>query len=383
MHLVSYLNNENELEVFKKTQIKDLIFSPLELSRLGKLSKRQINELSYKAKNMGFRPILLWDLLMTETVFKESIHHLQSLCLENFYAVRLQDPGAFYFILRKFSQMKIQLILERGNHNLDAISFWCEAGGKNLERLILPLEFDRGMLIRILKAIKVKVEILGWGKILLYQSPRKLLSNDFKRETDEFIHVEGRSDEIPLKGFSFVENTHGTFMFYPKDYFLLEYIDDLKKIGVDFLRLDISLKDSCVYRLVSQLLDGFNEDIVSLIKRNHSRGVIRGFYSVNRSDSLFSKLKNPYIRPDSDFLGEVVEVKKDQYVAIVLKNKQYFLKKGDNLLFKTPDGKEKRVVVNTLKNTSGEKVIRALPDDLVMMPPMRGISVKTAVYFNR
>ena len=380
MRLVAYLQDERFLSVFHKAKIKDVILAPKKLARLGKLSYDKTQELALKAKKRNLRPILLWDILMSENVFKGAVDYLESLDMENFHAIRLQDPGAFHFVKRKFPQMKIQLMVERGNHNLEALLSWCRMGGENLERLVLSQEFDKEAIIHLLAKLPVSIELLGLGPILLYHSPRSLLAKEFEKQEDHFIDVQASSEEIPLKKFSLIENEQGTFMFYPKDYCLLEYLDELRKMEVDFFRLDIPLDDHHLYFLIADLMENFSEEKVSIIKKRYKKEVIRGFYSVNRSDSLFFKLKNPHIRPSGNFLGEVVEVKKKNYLALILKNKQYSLKPGDDLLFKTPDGKEKRKKILQMRNSSGQKIFQAFAEDLVLLDPIGGISIKTAVY---
>ena len=380
MRLVACLQDECLFPILQKAGIEDVILAPKELARLGKHSWKETNRLALFGKKRNFRPILLWDTLMRQKDFKKSVDCLKSLSLKNFYAIRLQDPGAFYFIKKNFPRLKIQLILERGNHNMDSLQSWCKVGGENLDRLILPLEFDRNILVRLLKNLSVSVELLGLGRILLYHSPRKLLSDEFQEHNDGFLQVMGSSEETPHKGFSFLENQHGTFMFYPKDYCLLEHLEELKQMGVEFLRLDISAKNHHQYFCIADLLQNFSEQSVLLIKKKYEKEVVGGFFRANRSDSLFLKLKNPHIRPSANFLGEVVEVKKENYLALLLKNKRHFLKKGDTLLFKTPDGKKKQVIASGLKDSSGREISQAFAEDLVLMAPIGGISVKTAVF---
>ena len=382
MRLVASMQDEDLLTVFKETGVKDVIIAPEKLARFGKNTRQEVEKLAVAAQKNDLRPILLWDILMNENAFKRAVDYLNSFALKIFYAIRLQDPGAFYYIKKNYPQLKIQLILERGNHNMNALYSWYKAGGKSLDRLIVPLEFDQEILARLLKNIPVSVELLGLGRILLYHSPRKLLASEFQERKEDFLYGKGSSEEVPHKGFTFLENQHGTFMFYPKDYCLLEYVKELKQMGVEFLRLDIPAKNRELYFIIADLLDNFSEESIVAIKKKHEREVIRGFYGANRSDSLFSKLKNPHIRPTEDFLGEVVEVKKKDYLALILKNKQYSLCLGDILLFKTPDGKEKKVEVLNLQDSSGQEISQASAGDLVLMPPVGGISIKTAVFLS-
>ena len=391
MQLVSYWQRESQSEIFKKAHIEDLILSPRGLSRWGRPSLEQTTTLALKGKAMGFRPILEWDLLMTERALTQAKTLLKNLPVEVFYAIRVRDPGALAFIKREYPRQNIQLILESGPHNLLGLKGWCEIAGRRLERVILSLELTREALASSIKGLPVPVEVLGLGPILLFSTPRALLTPRFSGGGgggggSEMIQIIGHSEETPHKGFPILENEQGTFMFNTKDRCLLEQMDELAHMGLSYFRLDLRSASTAssedLHIPIGNLLRNFSPEKAQDIKKRYPRKVIRGFYSANRSDALFPRLKNQHIRRQnthSHYLGDVVDVKKKGHLGLILKNARCDLKLGDILFFKTPEGREKMAPVLQLQDSSQQDLSRAQAGQLAFINHVSGVTVRTAV----
>src|SRR5690606_28287579 len=143
--------------------------------------------------------------------------------LDTFDALRVQDPGALEWSLKNTNK-PLQFIAETGNHNFEALKGWVEYCGDRLERIALSIELSRPVLEEFVKKLKVPCELLVFGRILLFYSPRSLLSplSPEKIAVNEELAALGESEESPHKGFPIVENRHGTFMFHIKEFCLLE-----------------------------------------------------------------------------------------------------------------------------------------------------------------
>ena len=48
----------------------------------------------------------------------------------------------------------------------------------------------------------------------------------------------------------------------------------------------------------------------------------------------------------------------------------------------TPEGKEKNIKIEWIKNASGEIVFATIKNDIVLIPYVSGVTVKTQVYLN-
>jgi putative protease len=332
--------------------------------------------------------VLEWDVLQQESLFQKNAELVSRLPLHEFKAVRLQDPGALNFVKEKFPWLKIQLILENGNHNYTGLSRWSEFLGEQLDRLVLSNELSREHLSKYAAELKTELEVLVFGRILLFYSPRLLLSPIKKEEISEDLFQKnkeafGSSEESPHNGFPLIENRHGTFMFNVKDLYLLDHLDELGTLNIGAVRFDLRFDNSfghlenCLDLFAGKIL---HEDVLT-IKNEHPRPMIKGFYNINKTDVLFTKLKNKRVqRQDDNYIGEIVDVERDQQMALLIKSKHLVLKLGDELQLVTPEGKTKTLGLKKFSDTSGIEKGYAATNEVVLLPYMSGVVAKTQVY---
>lgn len=380
MRLITYVQDMKELGVAKEAGLEEVILQPRGLSRFGLLSVEEANKLAKEAKDLGIKPALEWDVLMSEGEMGEAISCLEALELEHFSSVRVQDPGALEIVLES-TDKKIQLILETGNHNLESLKSWRDYVGDRLERMVLSIELTFDKLKEYREALAVPVEFLVLGRILLFYTPRNLLSamlpeEDEVRARPQLTAV-GESEESPHKGFPVLENTHGTFMFHIKHQFLMEHLKEMDY--VDCLRVDLRFDSE--FELLFDAQNVLSEKLSGKeFKALYPFDVIKGFYKVNKSDVLFKKLKNRRIqRKDENYIGEVLEILKGKHQVVRLKGRAP-IEKGMKLLFITPVGKELSAPVVELRDTALNDIERAEPESLVLMNYLGGVGVKSQVY---
>lgn len=390
MRIVTYVENAIQLEKaidLNKKLDQEVIVSSTELSRYINTTLETMLEMVMLAKKNNLEIVLEWDTLNQEEKFKSSCLIIDRLPMHEFKAIRLQDPGAVFYIKNKYPWLKIQLILENGNHNLIGLTKWCQYLGDQCERLVLSNELSKEKLSEYAKAIKTPIEVLVFGRILLFYTPRLLLSPLEKKELESTRRIEafGTSEESPHSGFPLIENHHGTFMFNVKDLYLLDHLDELSRMGILHARVDLRFDDS---------FDKYSEDIANLftgkvsessllIKKSHVRPLIKGFYNINKTDVLFTKLKNSRTqRLDESYIGEIVDVERDQQLALLIKTNGFEKSSLKEIKFITPEGKDKVVTLAWMKSSLGENIEKAQRNDLVLIPYTRGVSVKTQVYLN-
>lgn len=384
MNYISYAQSSSELKSLKDSGISEVILSPAILSRYGKLNLEQFRELSSKAKELGLLVILEWDILINEVDFKKVINEFKQIDDSCYDLIRVQDVGALEYVLNETSK-KIQFITENGNHNLAGLLKWESYIGARLDRLILSVELSKLKLKEFKQQLKCPIELLVLGRVLIFYSPRKLLSpllpaneTGIKDNYQDYIEAQGESEESPHKGFPLIQNRHGTFMFHIKDLFLLDKMDDLLSIGLDYLRIDLRFNESP--GLLSQIVDAKTKDDFKNIKTLYGTEVIRGYFETNKSDVLFKKLKNTRLqRTDLMYVGEILEAKKSEYLAIDIKG-NVSLKVGDELKFITPEGKEEFCKVYSLKDVSQNDCDTRGYGQLALMNYMGGIWTKSQVY---
>lgn len=390
MKIVTYLTKIEDLEYIISSNISEVILSPVLLSRFGNLSLIQVNEIAKVLISKNIGPILEWDILMTQNVFFNVCEQLKNIDFTLFKGVRVSDPGAINYLIKNFPTLKIQLILESGAyHNTNSLEVMKNLIGSQLSRIILSLELNFEYLSEFIKNSNVDVEFLGLGRILLFYTPRKLITPLFGTEEKNYyevneipIEVKASSEESAHKGFPVIENSHGTFMFNTKDHFVLEYLRELKDIKLNFLRIDLRFeKDLSPLIHINTLLSNFSEELVKQVKENHSTSVIRGFFHTNKSDVLFKKLKNQKInRVDDTYIGEVVDVQKGGHILVLLKSKLNKIKKNQTVFLTTTEGKLKEIKVHTLKNTKLIDLEEAGFNELVLIPYTSGATVRSIIH---
>lgn len=396
MRFVTYAENIAQLKSLAcLVENKRIDTSELEVivgtSAISRYSKNTVVDLEDMiAQNQKYKlPLVLeWDILQQESLFQRNARLVSGLPLKAFKAIRLQDPGAINYIKENYPSLKIQLILESGNHNYVGLSRWSEFLGAQLDRLVLSNELSRDHLRLYAAQLKTDIEILVFGRILLFYSPRQLLSPLRKEEikaelSQKNIEAFGTSEESPHSGFPIIENSHGTFMFNVKDLYLLDQLEELRLLNTCAVRFDLRYDGSLQY--LEKCIDLFKNKIkheeVLEIKSQHPRPMIKGFYNINKTDVLFSKLKNRKIqRKDDNYIGEIVDVERDQQMALLIKSKHQSLKAGDELQLITPEGKIKTFGLKHFSDTSGQKKESAIINEVVLLPFISGIVTRTQVY---
>lgn len=382
MSMITFVNNMKELGVAKEAGVEEVIISPKGLSRFGELSAEQANELAKAAIELNIRPVLEWDSLATEQEMSLWESTISNMNLESFKAVRVQDMGALEIALEK-TTLAIQMILETGNHNVIGLKTYKDYIGDRLDRMVLSIELTRDKLEEFKKELDCPIEFMVLGRILLFYTPRNLLSSmlpeDDEKRAKPVITAMGESEESPHKGFPVLENSRGTYMFHIKHQYLLEHLNELE--FVDVLRVDLRFGADFeqlykIKEIASGKLDGKE------FKKDYPFDSIKGFYKVNRSDAIFKKLKNNRIqRKDENYIGEVLEIKKGSHQVIRLKGRAPLVK-GSRLKFITPEGKVLSAPVIELKNTSLVDIDQAQPESLALMNYLGGVWVKSQVYLS-
>ena len=385
---VFFLKNIDELESIESALLGgdcnkiELILGTRKLSRLGELNDEDIPQAIKFCQKNNIPVFLEWDILMTENNFQQCISNLNKFDLSAFDAVRVQDIGAYHYLL-KHTDVQVQLILESGNHNLVSILKWEDVAGSRLDRIILGIELPKNIIKKYTSSLKTSCELQVLGKILLFYSPRSLLARPLEIGGDQLL-AKASSEESPHKGFSVIENSHGTFMFLPKDQFLMDIYSDVSEVGLEYLRFDHRFLEGDVS--LNETMKLFLTNCSSLwesFKASYTSRFIRGYFNVNKSDAIFPKLKNyRTLKKSNSYIGKVVDVKKDQYLAISLfKNNSKNLQIGDVIEISAPDGKVKKMEVKTIKDISLKHLKKTDGQNIVLIPHVGGISVKSQVHY--
>jgi putative protease len=351
----------------------------MDFSRFGKLSTEDFFFFSKRAQELKLRVIFEWDILMTENTFKKLKVDLVQF-LDHCQSLRVQDPGALEWCLKK-TQLPLQFIAENGNHNLLGLQSWTEYAAGRMERIVLSIELPRHIIEEYTEKLSVPCELLGLGRILLFYTPRQLLSPlvEAKQSYYQEMSAIGESEESPHKGFPIVENHHGTFMFHIKDFCLLDHLKELKSSKLSHLRIDFRWTAMELLKDVNALMNSEGE--TEAFKEKYPQDLMRGFYLVNKTDVLFPKLKNHRLQNrEGDYIGEVIEAEKGSHLAIFIKN-NLGIKKSDKLRIVHPKGEEFEVGIYSLKNLALEEVDLISAGQTAIIQFVGGVWVKSHVFY--
>jgi putative protease len=399
----TFLKNEWEESIDKLSDFSydEIVISVEGLGRIPNCKESEFLEFAqFVTDKLKKKIILEWDALLTEDEFSHSSQIILKLALilsENLktdFSVRVHDKGALFWLLSEnqtnFALMNapIELLLESGSYNTRATLEWCQMIGKRLSKIILSYHLPLENLVNLTEVIgskypEVKFEILVLGKILLFHSPRSLLTplthqNENQTETPLVapINAWAKSEESPHKDFLIHENDQGTFMFYPKDLNLLGLEEKLADAHIKWGRID--LRPTSNSGLMNALKD---------FRLMETSGRFRGFFYQNKTDANFKRLKNQYLNRfeelESQYLGDIIEVKKSAYSVLRLNDSSKKLRDNDKIVIKNPQGKIIEEHVFKVRNWLGENELQMdqkRKNNILIFNYIKGISVGSLIY---
>jgi len=298
--------------------LTEVLIEPLLLARQGTLTEIAAQELAQAACQKGLRPVLVWDGLMTEQRLGMVGDRLRTWDLSAFAAIRVCDLGAAAWVQDHAPEMPLQLVAETGNHNLSALHGWCELLGRSLERLVLSIELPEAKLIEYCQTLPVPCEVLGVGPILLFYSPRSLLSNHLNGD-DEAPYLattvafeEGRDRPFPT-----IETPHGTLMFLDKDQFILDRLEGLRRAGMHTIRLDLRSLQSATDATpnIDRICQQIATDPATL-RQTWPRPTRAPFFNANRTTALIPRMKTRRLDPWRPLaLAEAIASEKNKFLV--------------------------------------------------------------------
>ncbi len=380
MKLTTYAQNRHELNVLKDQGFSEVILGHRKFSRFGKLTTAEFEGVVTRAQELGLRVVFEWDILMTENLFQDLIKEIPPL-LENVSALRVQDHGALEWAYEN-TTLPLQFIAENGNHNLLGLETWTHYTQGRMERIILSIELPKNTIEEYVSKLKVPCELLGFGRILLFYTPRSLLAPLLKEGVayNQELSAVGASEESPHKGFPILENQHGTFMFHIKEFSLIEFAQELSQMGLSFMRIDGRWADFSFVSRTAALMRNFDTEAFEALKKDYPQDLMRGFYLVNKTDVLFPKLKNHRLQKrEGDYLGEVLEAEKGSHLAILVKHPEG-LKRSDHLKFIHPEGKVFEASIYSLRDGGLSETDKVSPHQIALIQFVGGVWPKSHVF---
>ncbi|MCM1983289.1 U32 family peptidase [Lyngbya confervoides] len=289
-------SHEDLQQAARSPQLEEVLLEPMLLARQGTLTVSQAQALAQAAQQLNLRPVLVWDILMTESQIQQVGDRLSQWDLSCFSAVRVADVGAALWVKAHCPTLPLQFIAEHGNHNWIGLLTWCEALGPSLDRIVLSIELPEQKLIHYCQSLPVNCEVLGAGPILLFYSPRSLLATQVgspPQDSQPLIQATLQTEDYGDRSFPVQESLHGTLMYLDKDQFILDRLAPLAAAGLHTVRLD--LRHLGQYGQVACGIDQLCDQCLNhpaTVQENWPRPTRAPFFRANRTTAVFPHLKS-------------------------------------------------------------------------------------------
>lgn len=304
MKWVAAINRSEQLDWLVGSDIDEVILYHELYSREGGLVETELREMAQAAQQKNFKVSIQMDRLLEEKVFEQALVACDG--FSDSWSIRVQDLGlaqALYERGRTFD-----LILEAGHANLKAIQAWEKLLHGPLRRIVLNNEIPKRNLHPILSSLDIETETLGFGSLMMYYTPRSLLSFAGESGKDSLI----QSDEMGPGSYRLHESAAGTIMYYNKDLSLMRYIEELQQAGLERLRLDLREVDLESFRA---LQESIKQQSDQPIKMSWDRPLLHGFYGENKSDSIFDRLATKQVEREREPFAEVIDQTKSRLLV--------------------------------------------------------------------
>jgi putative protease len=368
-------SKEDILACVAAPNLDEVLIEPRELSREGRVTIEQAQELAREAAAQGLKAVLVWDILMTQDEFKSRSKLVEAMDLNLFAAIRTQCPGAAMWVRSNLPEKALQFIVENSNHNMPGLKRW--VAELRPQRMVLSTQLPEDKLIACCQQLGVECEILGAGKILLFYSKRHLLQQNFGSDDDtadaHWIYADSASEESASRPFPTIENEHGTFMYLNKDHFILDSLSRLDSAGLHTVRID--LRDLETAGNAAQGIAELCQMTVAqdpALDSAWSRPTSAPFFKRNRTDKQFSSMK-PQTRllRDGKCVAEVVSVERGELLGLFTLRE--FDTQGASFKFVAHDGSEVPVSLDRFTDISGNPLTNCTPHKIVRCPWIKGV----------
>ena len=362
MNFTALIHNVDQIPWAQFLACQEILIPVNGLARESGFALNALDHVIAQVRALGLQPIILADALAEQANFEVICQRILALPAVQ---IRVSDCGLAKHLLD--AGRRVQLSLESGHANLEAILAWCRVM-PNLERVILNHQIPRRNLLPMLPLLKLDSELLGLGPIAMYYTPRKLLSIQGCSNKDSLIH----SEEMGPGHYRMSESETGTVMYYDKWLCLLPHREELQQAGLKHLRLDLRFVEP---QELEALKNALVDEAFSL-RKAWARPLLHGFYGENKSDSIFSKLVGK--RPDMNrsMVGEVMDRSGNKMLVLLSKS----LGIGDALVGKNGRGDWTTWELDALSLPNEELINAASAGQLVMMKRPKSFAVGTYLY---
>jgi len=321
-------------------------------------------------------------------------------------ALIISDPGVLLMAQKFAPKIPIHLSTQANATNWQAVKFWQKQG---VERVILGREVTLAEIKEIHKMVpKMELEYFVHGAMCMSYSGRCMLSAWLTGRSANLgdcsqpcrwkykvtnISAEVEEENRPGMKIPIEEDEHGTYIFNSKDLCLIEHLSELIDAGITSLKIEGRAK-SVAY--LATVVKAYSDALVltkrrvkkgelTKIKKEYldkimNRGYTTGFLFGNKraeQETEFSHTQN-----EQEFVGEVVESKKNGNKFQIWIRAHNALRIGDSVRILQPVGRDTKMVIKKLFNKDGSLIESAHggTGDLIYMENNRPVKVCSVLF---
>lgn len=310
MKYISNLRSASHVSFLKDLPISDVLLQAELFCRSGGMDGDELKKSIAVLKNMGKKRVLSWDCLVKDGELSKSISFLEPF-IKGLDSIRFIDPGIGALLMDTYPDVGLELSLEHGSLNKQAVQAWVERFKGQLKKVVFSLQMPLDVISSIRKTLQIETEILAAGPINIFYSRRTLLGLESNGLTIKELSI--ASDDRPDQWNPVFETAKGTTVYYDKPINLFSIHDKLQQAGIDYLRFEYLYENELMEFSKSVSQNGWQQATLSY-KKDKS---IEAFLSRNPTHELFSKLKNRFLAEKTeDKVGFVIESVKPKHCLV-------------------------------------------------------------------
>lgn len=393
-----YIQDEKDLKIYLKYPISKILIEEPRFSLRCERKYSLTTDFSYmekmyeiaKSMNPDIKVLFNYDLLLHPSDFKYCDRFIHFLSKIPYTGIRVQDYGLALFISENYPEMELEISTFTGNYNYKAMDFFKE-NFPSMSCYVYPNDVDYKTLRFLEEKSKTKNELFFHGPLLLFYSRRRLIKeSDYSDKLigkNKYYEVYLKEKKRPKEFFRFIDNHHGSFLFYPKEISLIEYLSDFMSLNLSYGLIDLRGKEiDFIYRFNDAFFDIIKNDLYreedrSLFQKKileiqslYNGNLTEGFFLKNKTDITKTNINNE----NKILLGKIISVVKDRVMAIRVINR--FSKDQDNLVIQIPSSKKIKYYLKFIKDIEQNSIDQAIEEDIVLVNTVKGVVPQSLLY---
>ena len=341
-------------------------------------SVRDLSRLAAYAKRHGKKYYITFNTLVKQSELEDAAVQLETIAQYEPDAVIVQDIGIVHMIREFFPMMPVHASTQMGIHNSAGVEV---AGDLGIERVILERQITFEELEMIVARSPIEIEIFVHGALCCSLSGKCLFSSWIggwsgnrgrcKQPCRRRYHSTGNG------------NKQSGFLFSTQDLYMLDLVPELKRIGVDSLKIEGRLKKPdyvqgavSAYRM---MLDCSDEESGQVLKR--AKQVLSGSYGRRWSHGFASPDDmKMVVQPDSVGVSGLLVGNAEGVTGNSLRvNVSRKIHVGDRIRVQRSDGQESpSFTVRELQEN--RKNVKSCSKGLVLIPIEGDVPDRGKVY---